>query len=84
MARDKCQDGEWREIESKGLMQNSGAQVLSDKFELYLKDQWKWSHVKRWALQKDNLVRVCSMDQREGDRNGEPSYMAIVTLQEKR
>lgn len=44
-----------QEIEGKGLMQNKdqeGAGVFSDKFELFLEGYWKWSDMKRWALQK--------------------------------
>lgn len=64
-------------------MQKLGSQKLSDKFELYLKDRWKWNDVTRWALQKDILAEMCRVNQR-GDRNGETSYTAIAILQERR
>lgn len=43
-------------------MQKLGSQKLSDKFELYLKDRWKWNDVTRWALQKDILAEMCRVN----------------------
>lgn len=56
--------------------------MLSDELELYL-DYWKWSDMKRLALQKDLSAPVFRVDSKERDRNGAATYMAIVTLQKR-